>query len=203
MVVVPALAALGAQLPDLQVELMADPRSFDLPRRQAEIAVRLARPSEAELVCRKLGDYGFAHYASRDYISRNPTPDRGGSLAGHMSVTYLGAPGWFGKALIGTRAMLFSNSPFVQLRAIAEGIGIGFAPCCLGDAHPGVERLWPSEPPMLCTVWMIVHRDLRRVAKVRVVANAIAEAFERGRHVLRSGSHKSSTARTLVSHARL
>jgi hypothetical protein len=81
-------------------------------------------------------------------------------------VTYLGAPSWFSETLAGTRAVFFSNSPFVQMKAVADEIGIGLAPCCLGDDWPGLERLSSAAAPALRPVWMIIHRDLRRVVRV-------------------------------------
>jgi DNA-binding transcriptional LysR family regulator len=103
-------------------------------------------------------------------------------------VSYLGAPTWFSSALDGARVALLSNSPFVQVEAVSRGIGIGLFPCFLGDSDPELERLSKGEPPEPRPVWMIIHRDLRRVAKIRLVADAIVNAFYRNRHLLRSGS---------------
>jgi len=83
--------------------------------------------------------------------------------------------------------VFFSNSPFVQMKAVADGIGIGVAPCCLGDDWPALQRLSSAAAPELRPVWMIIHRDLRRVARIRAVANAIVGAFERNQQLLRYG----------------
>ena len=196
LVIVPALAIVGPRHPELQVEVMADPRRLDIARRQADIAVRIGRPTDPDLVCRKLGDLGLARYASRAYLAAHGAPESDRGLAGHTSVIYLGAPSWFSEMLAGARVVLFSNSPFVQMRAIADGIGIGVAPCCFGDDHAELQRLSSEEPPVLRAVWMIIHRDLRRVARIRLVANAIVEAFERNRQLLRSGRPREAPART-------
>jgi DNA-binding transcriptional LysR family regulator len=198
--VVPALAKLAPTHPQLQIEVMADIRPLNIARRQADIAVRFGRPGDADLLCRKLGDYGFALYASRAYLAARGVPDRGKGLAGHTSVSYLGAPSWFSEALAGARVAFFSNSPFVQMRAVAVGIGIGMVACCLGDDHPELQRLSSADPPELRAVWMIIHRDLRRVARIRLVANAIAEAFEHNRQVLRYGNARH--ARRATNHMR-
>ncbi len=202
LIIVPALVTLTEAHPQLQLEVMADPRPLNIARRHADIAVRLARPSDADLVCRKLGDFGLVLYASRAYLAAHGAPELSRGLAGHTSVSYLGAPSWFSEALAGARVVLFSNSPFVQMRAIAAGIGIGMLPCLLGDDHPELQRLWSAEPPELHPVWMIIHRDLRRVARIRLVANAIAEAFERNRPALRYGSARLARARNESASAR-
>jgi DNA-binding transcriptional LysR family regulator len=183
----PRLRCWRETCPQLQVEVMADPRPLNIARRQADIAVRLTRPTDADLQCRKLGDLGLALYASPAYLAAHGVPECSKDLAGHTSVTYLGAPSWFSEALAGTRAVFFSNSPFVQMKAVADGIGIGLAPCCLGDDWPALQRLSSAAAPELRPVWMIIHRDLRRVARIRAVANAIVGAFERNRQFLRYG----------------
>ena len=201
-IIVPALAMLAGAYPQLQVEVMTDPRPLNIARRQAEIAVRLARPTDADLLCRKLGDFGLALYASRAYLEAHGEPERSKSLAGHTSVSYLGAPSWFNEALAGARVVLFSNSPFVQMRAVAAGMGIGILPCRLGDDSRELQRLSSAEPPELRPVWMIIHRDLRRVARIRLVANAIAEAFEHNKQALRYGSPRRARALNESSNAR-
>lgn len=195
--IVPALASLVREHAQLQVEVMANPARLDITRRQADIAVRLGRPTDPDVICRKLGDCGFALYGARPYLAA--APDRAKGLSGQTAVSYLGAPTWFSAALGGARVALLSNSPFVQLEAVSQGIGIGLFPCFLGDSDPELERLSQAEPPELQAVWMIIHRDLRRVAKIRLVASAIADAFHRKRQVLRSESpppHKRNELRS-------
>src|SRR5215471_6648438 len=80
-VIVPAIAALRQVHPDLQVDLVASVRSLDIARREADVAVRFARPTASELVCRKLGEVGFSLYASHRYLAEHGVPKRGQGLA--------------------------------------------------------------------------------------------------------------------------
>ncbi|HUA34995.1 MAG TPA: LysR family transcriptional regulator [Candidatus Binataceae bacterium] len=194
-VVVPALAQIAATHPQLQVDIVAHPRPVDIARRQADVAVRFVRPRDGDLVCRKLGEFGMTRYASRAYLGAHGVPKSGQHLEGHTSVGYLTAPSWFNETLGGAHTVLFSNSPYVQLAAMAAGVGIGVAPCCVGDEYPGLVRLVPGEAPELRPVWVIMHRDLRRVARIRIVANAIAEVFEHKRQLLRFGARDIAKAR--------
>lgn len=77
------------------------------------------------------------------------------------------------------RIALRCDSPLVQLRAAARGVGIVELVCLLGDESNEVTRVWPDEPPALRTAWLVVHQDLRRSARVRIVAAAIGESFRR------------------------
>jgi DNA-binding transcriptional LysR family regulator len=48
-------------------------------------------------------------------------------------------------------------------------------------------RVWPDEPPAVRTAWLVVHRDLRRSARIRVITSVIVEAFRRQSGTLREG----------------
>ncbi len=82
-VIVPEVAALRERYPQLQVEILTGVRTLDIARREAEIAVRPIRPAAPNLVCRKLGEFGFALYASREDLLRHGTPARRDGLRGH------------------------------------------------------------------------------------------------------------------------
>ena len=79
-VVAPAIAALRKAHPALQVDLIVGVRTLDIARRDADVAVRFARPTAPGLVCRKLGEIGFSLYASQNYLARGRAPKRGGAL---------------------------------------------------------------------------------------------------------------------------
>src|SRR5215813_3583546 len=90
--VAPAIAPLRQAHPELQIDLVVGVRSLDIARREADLAVRFARPTAPELVCRKLGEVGFSLYASQRYLARHGVPTRGQGLAGFDLVTFTGAP---------------------------------------------------------------------------------------------------------------
>src|SRR5215813_9366061 len=69
--VAPCIAALRQAHPDLHVHLTVGVRSLDIARRDADLAVRFARPAATDLVCRKLGEVGFSLYASRRYLAKS------------------------------------------------------------------------------------------------------------------------------------
>jgi DNA-binding transcriptional LysR family regulator len=206
-VIVPHLATLRERYPQLQVELITGIRSLDVARREADIALRLARPTAPSLVCRKLGELGFALYASPRYLAEHGSPQRGQGLAGHRLISYVGTPPsgfgplFMGEALEGAQIALCSNSPYVQAKAAASGVGISELTCLIGDDYPGLIRVWPDEEPMLRSVWLITHEDLRRSAKIRVLSSIIADAFEREAKILHYGQRRPSRQQRHVSRA--
>ncbi len=188
----PATAALRRAYPGLRIDLTLGVRSLDIARRDADLAVRFARPSASDLVCRKLGEIGFSLYASRRYLARSGVPERGQGLAGYDLITFTGAPSvmspfFMGESLDGARIALRCNNSLIQLKAAATDVGIAELACILGDSSSDVVRVWPNVAPTRRSVWLIVHQDLRRSARIRAVSAAIGEAFRRQRKSLEQG----------------
>ncbi|HUK59658.1 MAG TPA: LysR family transcriptional regulator [Stellaceae bacterium] len=189
----PAIAELRQVHLELRVDLTVGVRSLDIARRDADLAVRFARPETSDLVCRKLGDVGFSLYASRRYLTTSGIPQRGRGLAGYDLITFTGAPAaaspfFMGEALEGARVALRCDSPFVQLKAAASDVGIAELACLLGDASSDLVRVWPDEAPAQRTAWLIMHQDMRRSARIRAVSTAIGDVFRRQRKTLGQGS---------------
>ena len=190
-IIVPAIASLRKSHPDLHVVVLAGVRSLDIARREADLAVRFARPTASEVVLRSLGKVGFSLYASRQYIAEHGRPERGKGLGGHQLITFTGAPAatspfFLGESMENARTAMQCNNPLIQMQAAREGIGIAELACFLGDQSELV-RVWPCEPPLLRPVWLLVHQDLRGSTRVKLVSAVIVDAFRRNAKILRDG----------------
>lgn len=193
--IAPAIAALRQTHRDLRIDLILGVRSLDIARREADLAVRLARPAAADLICRKLGEVGFSLYASRRYLAKSRIPERGQGLAGYDIITFTGAPAaisplFMGESLEGARVALRCDNPLIQLKAAANDVGIAELACFLGDASPNLVRVWPNEPPARRTAWLILHQDMRRAARIRTVSAAISDVFRRQSRILQQGCRR-------------
>jgi DNA-binding transcriptional LysR family regulator len=191
-VVARAIAALRRTHSELQVDLVAGVRSLDIARRDADLAVRFARPSASDLVCRRLGEVGFSLYASQRYLARAALPKRGGGLAGYDLITFTGAPAatspfFMDESLESAHIALRCDNPLIQLKAAVIGLGITELACFLGDASPDLVRVWPHEAPARRAAWLVVHQDMRRSARIRAVSAAIGDEFRRQRRILEQG----------------
>jgi DNA-binding transcriptional LysR family regulator len=167
-VIAPAIAELRKNHPDLRIDLAVGVRSLDIARREADLAVRVGRPSGSGLVCRKLGEVGYSLYASDAYLAEHGMPQRGKGLAGHHLITFTGAPAatspfFMNESLDGARVALRCDNPLVQLQAAANDIGIAELASFLGDDCSDLVRVWPNEPPALRSAWLVMHEDLRRI----------------------------------------
>jgi DNA-binding transcriptional LysR family regulator len=194
-ILLPAFARLRCEHPQLQIHLDAGVRTLDISRREADVAIRFVRPTSPNLVYRKVAEVGFALYASSAYLRVRGTPLRGRGLANHDLIAFTAmpeatAPFFMGESLAGARFALRCNTVSLQLSAAACGMGIAELACLVGDECEGVIRVWPDEPPRMRTAWLIVHEDMRRSARTRVVTAALAaELRKRGSDLREGRSH--------------
>jgi len=181
----PVLAALHEAEPGIQVELVAANQIANLLRREADIAVRMARPAQGSLIARKLADLPIVACAHERYLARAGTPREPAELLQHVLVGYDRDPLIVrGFAALGWRVAreqfaLRTDDQRAYLRLVAAGAGIGFAARYTLGHWPGVRPLLPQLKiaPMPC--WLAVHREIRGSPLVRRVYDFLAEAVPR------------------------
>jgi DNA-binding transcriptional LysR family regulator len=187
--VAPALPAFHAANPGISIELVTDIRTLDLARREADIALRLTRTLEGDLRVRRLGTVAYGLYASPSYVDRRGRPDPASGFAGHFLIDwpadYLVIPQvpWLRRSAAGATTVLRSSSAMTRLAATAAGTGIALLPCILGDSEPRLVRI-PTEPPPTQELWLVSHRDLVRVPRIRATLDFLAETARRERRRL-------------------
>ena len=166
------LAGFAALYPGVGVDLIASTGFLNPSRREADIAIMLARPRGGPLIAAKLTDYRLGVYAARDYLDRMGPIGSIDELTGHRLVGYVPdliyAPELRYLAEVDERLepAIRSSSIVAQARLIASGAGCGILPCFLGDTLPGLVRLLDREVAVERSFWLVVHRDTRRVARV-------------------------------------
>lgn len=171
---IPRLPALYARHPELAVELIASNDNLNVSRREADIAIRLARPDSGDFLIRKLADMGFAAYgAARGDL---PVPP-GDWVTYNEDLAHTPEMRWLVPHLRGGRVRLRSNSVRGLAVAVASGVGHGVLPCFLADAHPGLVRLCGPQPVLSRDLWLLIHRDARQQVRVAATADWLAECF--------------------------
>ena len=179
----PVLAALREAEPGLQIELVASNTVANLLRREADIAVRMVRPTQGSLVARKLGEVAICAAAHERYLRRAGTPRRPEELTQHTLIGYDSDPtiergfAKLGVALDRARFALRTDNQIVYSELVAAGAGIGFIAAYTLPCLPGVQPLLPmlKIPPLPC--WLAVHREIRGNPVVRRVYDFLAEAL--------------------------
>jgi DNA-binding transcriptional LysR family regulator len=179
--VIPAFRELRARHPRVRVVLTTGWGRVDLRKGEADLAVRLVRPTDPRLACRKLADFSLRLYASRAYVAEHGAPT---GLDGHALIAYEDAVLTTARHPFAHLPMdrgdlaLMSNSHRVLLVAAASGLGIVQMPSYVGDAHPDLVRVRADvEEPY--AVWLVVPQANHRIAAVRAVSDAIADTFAR------------------------
>jgi DNA-binding transcriptional LysR family regulator len=156
------------------VDLAGDPHMANLDRREADIALRLSRPSGDGLIARKIGEMPFALYASTDYAENNAETDWAFIVHDDFPQE-LPQQRWL-KTVIGDRSVAFRSNDVLNLAAAAAaGLGVALLPDFLGKRDPTLVRLPWSEPTPCRDIWMAVHDDLRRTPRIRAVMNVLIE----------------------------
>lgn len=175
------------------VEVFVGQSMVDLTRREADIALRIRprglAPAQPHLVARKLSDIAFALYGERGYIERRGRPARPDALGGHSLIGWCSdvaaIPGvdWLAQAGQEGEMVARCSSILSLIGAARAGVGLAVLPCFAAEVYPELERL--SEPLDWSELWLVVHPDVRRAARVRAVMDFLIEMVEASAPMLR------------------
>ncbi len=184
-ILVPLLQPLLTRHPALSIELITDTRALSLSRREADLAIRLAQFEQHETIVRRVGDMGFALYASEGYLAAHGEPDFAVGAPGHSWITLqadlalLPEAKYLARLAPNARVALRTNSRDAQLEAASTSLGIAMLPCYLADPRPGLVRLPAPGPTPVRGIWLGLHRDTRHVERLRLVVDSIADGLRR------------------------
>ncbi len=179
----PVLAAMREALPDIQVELESSNTVSNLLRREADIALRMVRPTQTSLIARKIGQVRVGAYASRDYLARRGVPTRPQDLLQHEMIGYDKGE----DILRGFQANFFpvtreafalrSDDLIVQWQAVRAGLGVGFLADYMVQGDDQVQRILPALPLPGLAMWLTVHREIRTSQRIRAVYDFLAQSL--------------------------
>lgn len=179
----PVLADLRAAESALQIELVPSDDIANLLARDADIAVRMVRPTQNDLIARKLNDFAMGAYAHKDYLDRAGVPETIDDLFDHTLIGYdrsdLTERGM--RALTGgydrSAFQIRTDDQVTYLALVEAGAGIGFGPLYFAARSPDLRRVLPDLPIEPLPVWLASHRELRHSAKVRRAYDYLADAL--------------------------
>ncbi len=180
--VVDAMRRLHTAHPAIRIVLTTGTEITSLTRREADLAVRTLKPTSPDLISRHLVKRSMGLYAAPSYLALRGMPEQGVGLAGHDIVVYQGsvAPRHRDKIcrepVTNARVAIEVNSGLMLLDAARKGMGVAELPCHIADGDPLLERIWPDRVDHY-DVWLVMHGDLSRSARVRAAADAIIESF--------------------------
>lgn len=180
---VPSLGTLRSRHPALTLELSTGVRSVSMMRREADLSVRVSRPTQNTLGMRKIGVQAHAVYAAPAYLSA-------GGISGGVSILrdahLIGWDGeyaslqmavWLKDATGGQPLTLAMTSLAPQIVAARHGLGVAVLPCFLGDTDLGLQRVVEPDEVFAQDLWLTFDPALLKVPRVRAVANWVVETL--------------------------
>mgnify|MGYP003675248577 FL=1 len=180
------IAKLRREEPGIDIEVIVTNEASDLKRREADIAIRSFRPTQNDLIAKKLGEEVIWLYGTQEYLERFPHFTKFSELTDIQIIGFdrsnlvsdvLNQQGW---QLSKQNFQLVTSFQLLQLGLCKEGLGVMFFPECMGDNEPGLVRAFEHMGPVMrLPVWLVCHQELRTSLRVRRVFDLIADELRR------------------------
>lgn len=177
------LAPLRARHPELAIELVLSDAIQDLVGREADIAVRMARPQQDVLLAQRIGDIMLGLFAHKDYLARRGEPRKLADLADHSLIGFDMETPFLRAAQADLGAWSRENfayrcdSNLAQMALVRAGAGIGGYQVGLAARDPNLVRVLPKLMNLPLTSWVAMHADLRQSARCRTVFDALVKGM--------------------------
>ena len=170
--------------PMIEMEIVVSNDVTNLLQRDADVAIRMFRPKQNDLVARKIMDLPMGLYAHQSYIDRHPAPRSVDDLNAHVLLgqdrnpSLLAAYQSLGMSLTVGSFQFRTDNNIATINAVRAGIGIG-------PLHEGMARLWPDMvrvlpdlqvPPL--ELWLACHADVRHNRRIRLVLDFLADRLK-------------------------
>lgn len=181
--IIPSLAEFSRKFPHVSVEAVADVRPLTLKDREADVLVRLVRPSHGDYTLRRLGEIALGLYGSPSYILENGGPGTFRDLDGHRLIGWEARMGflpmsrWLADSVANPNLVFRAHTMSAQLAAVESGIGLAVLPAFVAQKY-GLVRVVENEAPFRSDIWLLQAADTQSFARIRALADHIADLFE-------------------------
>lgn len=185
----PRLTELAGRHPQLELQIVAMPRMFSLSKREADIAIGLARPDKGRLFSRKLIDYTLHVYAASRYLEntapiKGPEDFREHPLIGYIpDLIFMPELDYMGTVADNLTPHLSSTNLFAQMHATEAGAGLCILPDFLARDRPGLVSVLPERIELTRTFWIMAHLDSRESTRIQTVIAFISDQVKQARHL--------------------
>lgn len=180
----PLFASFRAAHPGVAIELALTNRNEDLARGDADIAVRMVRPTQSALVAKRIGRAPIGLYAHRDYLRRCGTPRTLADLSGHCVIGFdrddrslravAGGLAPFTRESFSFRC----DSDLAQLAALRAGVGVGGCQEAIARRDGALVAVLPGALRYALEVWLVMHEDAKATRRVRLAFDHLAAGLK-------------------------
>jgi DNA-binding transcriptional LysR family regulator len=179
----PRLPKLFERYPDLNIDLMLEEGVLDLPMREADVAIRMKEPSQADLIRKRLMSVHMGLYASRDYIDKNGAPETPEQLGKHRLIcqnprsAQVGAGATLVQELMTYEVpmLLTVNNYYGVLQSVLQDLGIGVLPDYLSRDFPQLVKVLPDIQSSEVPVFLAYPSELRQSKRVEAFRDFVKE----------------------------
>ncbi|MEM6758345.1 MAG: LysR family transcriptional regulator [Pseudomonadota bacterium] len=194
----PRLAKLYEQYPDLRVDLMLEERVLDLPMREADVAIRMKEPSQADLIRKRLMTVKMQVYATQSYLDRYGTPKEPEDVADHrlicqnVNAAQVGAGASMVQHLMSyqVRSLLTVNNYYGVLQAVLQDLGLGVLPDYLSLNEDRLVQVLPDFESAEVPVFLAYPEELRHSKRIAAFRDFVQDeiiAYRKGLRQKRDG----------------
>jgi DNA-binding transcriptional LysR family regulator len=180
--IMPHVPVFRRKHPEATLVLECTNRTVSLARREADVALRLARPREDGVVTRRLAAVHLGLYGAVSYLEERGMPEAPDStLAGHDVILFADSRAfaveneWLHPRIAHARVAMRSDSVSSIYAAAVAGVGLALLPATVADRDPALRRVPVASSPAPREIWQAVHADLQKNKRVRVVLDFLAE----------------------------
>jgi DNA-binding transcriptional LysR family regulator len=179
----PRLPALYAKFPELRIDLMLEERVLDLPMREADVAIRMKEPSQADLIRKRLMNVHMRLYATPTYLEKNGTPTTVAEMRQHRLIcqdttsTQVSAGAQLVQTLLAEdiHPMLTVNNYFGVLQGVINHLGIGVLPDYVSEEFPNLVRVLPDVESAEVPVFLAYPEELRQSKRIAAFRDFVLE----------------------------
>ncbi|NDR56521.1 LysR family transcriptional regulator [Aliiruegeria sabulilitoris] len=185
----PRLEHLYGKYPDLNIDLMLEERVLDLPMREADVAIRMKEPSQADLIRKRLMTVRMRLYASQTYVDNHGQPETPDEMANHRlicqgaSSTQVAAGAAMVQWLLGhgITSRLNVNNYFGVLQCVQNHLGVGVLPNYIVESAPNLVRVLPEVESAEVPVFLAYPEELRQSKRIAAFRDFIVEEIQASR----------------------
>ncbi|PTQ74495.1 LysR family transcriptional regulator [Celeribacter persicus] len=189
----PRLSKLYEKYPELNIDLMLEERVLDLPMREADVAIRMKEPSQADLIRKRLMNIRMRLFATPEYLAEHGTPETMDDLTKHRLICQnpnshqVAAGARLVEELNdhNIRSKLFVNNYFGVLQAVLNHLGVGVLPDYLVETSPHLVRVLPGVESGEVPVFLAYPEELRHSKRIEVFRDFIIEEINAHRRLMR------------------
>ena len=179
----PRLPKFYERYPELKIDLLLEERVLDLPMREADVAIRMKEPSQADLIRKRLMHIRMRLYASPEYIAAHGTPERLEDLSKHRLVCQQAGAAQVSAGAILVQTLLAYDIPstltvnnyFGVLQGVINHLGVGVLPDYLTEDFPNLVRVLPEIESAEVPVFLAYPEELRQSKRVAAFRDFVTE----------------------------